>query len=203
MSYYTRILTPSTRIVSVAALQAVLDDDLLDARFAVEDGTADDWHSLVLTHKSGAEISAIERNSVDPDSLAAIEIDESLEEIAECKPASAAQWLSNYLPKVKTIYAFQWLHGTDVNNGGAILGAMMIALHKIVGGVIQADGEGFCDDEQGDQILWQFSERAKGPWRMAVLRDGKWVRFEMELSNRKHREAFLRGEVPAGVKLLE
>ena len=126
-----------------------------------------------------------------------------MEEIAECKPVSAAKWLADYLPKVKTIYAFQWLSGTDVKDGRAIIGSLMIGLHKTVGGVIQADGEGFSDDEQGDSILWQFSDGVNGPWRMAILQDGRWVRFEMQLGNRKHREAFLRGEIPAGVKILK
>ncbi len=35
---------------------------------------------------------------------------------------------------------------------------------------------------------------------MAVLKDGIWFSFQMELGNPKHREAFKRGEVPAGIK---
>ena len=203
MGYYTRILSPLKRVVSVNKLQNSLKKQSLEASFAVETGTEDDWTALVLAHNAGPEIAAIERNPVGPDTLGAEEIDEFLEEIAECKPAYAATWLSNYLPKVKTIYAFQWLAGTDVKNGRCILGSVMIEMHRILGGVIQADGEGFSEDEQGDSILWQFSDGVKGTWRMAVLRDDKWVRFEMQLGNRKHREAFFRGEIPAGVKILE
>src|SRR6185312_3276773 len=190
MGYYTRILTPTAKTVSVAKLRAILKAEGLKASLKVEDGAGDDWTGLVLAHDSGPEIAAIERNPVAPGELGQEEIEEFLEEIADCKPESAAKWLAEYLPKVKTIYAFQWLSGTDVKNGRAIVGSLMIGLHKTVGGVIQADGEGFADDEQGDSILWQFSDGVKGPWRMAVLRDGKWVRFEMQLGNRKHREAF-------------
>jgi hypothetical protein len=32
---------------------------------------------------------------------------------------------------------------------------------------------------------------------MAVLGDGQWKEFEMNLGDRKQREAFLRGEVPS------
>jgi hypothetical protein len=38
---------------------------------------------------------------------------------------------------------------------------------------------------------------------MSVLKDGQWVRFQMDLGNRKHRAAFFRGQVPAGVKMAE
>jgi len=40
-----------------------------------------------------------------------------------------------------------------------------------------------------------------GPWWMAVLRDGAWVRFQMELGDARQREAFRAGRVPDGVKI--
>lgn len=202
MGYYTRILTPSSKVVTVAKLRRLLKAEGFKASLKVEDGTADEWTGLVLAHESGQEIAAIERNPVAARSLGQEEIDDFLEEIADYRPASAVEWLSDYLSKVRTIYAFQWLHGSGVKKGRAIVGTLMIGMHKTVGGVIQADGEGFSDDEQGDHILWQFPKGVKGPWRMAVLQDGTWVRFRMQLGNRKHREAFLRGEVPAGIKVL-
>ena len=84
----------------------------------------------------------------------------------------------------------------------AILGTAKDAIFQQVGGIIQADYEGFTE-ETGHQILWQFSNSVQGPWWMAVLRDGEWVRFQMELGNRKHRAAFLKGEVPDGVRMQE
>jgi hypothetical protein len=183
MGYYTRILTPARRIISVDEFETILKEQSLDASFSLDADTAWEWTSLVLRHKSGPEIAAIERNPVEPGSLGSEEIDGFLEEITDCKPASAAKWLSAYLPKVQNVYAFQWLRGTEVKNGGRTLGSVMFGMHKILGGVIQADGEGFSDDEQGDSILWQFSDGVKGPWRMTVLQDGKWVRFEMQLGD--------------------
>jgi hypothetical protein len=38
---------------------------------------------------------------------------------------------------------------------------------------------------------------------MGVLKDGEWVHFQMDLGNKKHRAAFLRGEVPEGVEIAE
>jgi hypothetical protein len=38
---------------------------------------------------------------------------------------------------------------------------------------------------------------------MAVLKDGRWIKFEMDLGDPDHRAAFLAGEMPAGVEAVE
>jgi hypothetical protein len=43
---------------------------------------------------------------------------------------------------------------------------------------------------------------ATGAWNMGVLKDGRWLHFEMDLGNQQHRKAFLSGQVPAGAKTL-
>ena len=98
------------------------------------------------------------------------------------------------------IYAFQLLSGTDIRDGWDALHALKSYIWKQVGGILQADLEGFSN-EQGQHILWQFSEKVDGEWDMAVLdRDGKWVSFTMDLGNLEHRRAFLDGKVPSGAK---
>lgn len=73
------------------------------------------------------------------------------------------------------------------------------ALWNRLGGIFQADYEGFSNEE-GYGILWQFSDRASGTWWMALLaEDGSWLRFQVDLANRGHRAAFLAGEPPLGV----
>jgi len=75
----------------------------------------------------------------------------------------------------------------------------MDALREHAGGIQQADGEGFSN-EDGFHILWQFSEKATGSWWMAVLDEtGKWVTYPMDLGNEKHRKAFKEGRIPPGV----
>src|SRR5438874_12176926 len=106
MSYYTRILSPSTSVVSVDKLQTIIAQQSLKASIAIETGTANDSTSLVLTHNAGPEIASLETNSVADDTLGSKEIAEFLEEITNCKPISAVKWLSEYLPKVKSIYPF-------------------------------------------------------------------------------------------------
>ena len=75
----------------------------LESQKRVVEGSEDDWTGLLLAHESGPEIAAIERNPVGPGTLGSDEIDEFLEEIAECEPASAGQWLFDYLPTIKSV----------------------------------------------------------------------------------------------------
>ena len=96
---------------------------------------------------------------------------------------------------MKTIYAFQHLQGSELVEGGNALNVLRAALWQRGEAIIQADGEGFTN-ESGDHIVWQFSDTISGPWNMAVLQDGAWLNFAMDLGDPEHRAAFLNGEVP-------
>lgn len=165
----------------------------------LETGTEDEWSQIILSHISGPEIALIERDEVREGELGKDELQEFIDEVEGYSPATAAAWLKKNLPSVKVIYAFQLLSGTEVNDGWTALHAVYYRTWEMAGGILQADLEGFSNRE-GDHILWQFSDRASGRWRMAVLGpEGKWIAFEMDLGNKAHREAFLEGRVPVGV----
>ena len=166
----------------------------------LEEGSSSNWKQMLISHKDGSEIADVERNSHRTDTLVADEIREFLQEIVDGKPTTAVGWLTEYLQSVKTIYCFQILPGADQDDGYQLLSWMTETILDDVGGIIQADGEGFSNEE-GYQILWQFSDSAKGKWWMAVRKKGKWVRFQMDIGNKKHRAAFLKGDVPDGVKV--
>jgi hypothetical protein len=110
-------------------------------------------------------------------------------------------WLRQYLPTVRVINAFQPHSGTDVNDGWTPLHRLYSLVWRHAGGILQVDGEGFSD-EAGFTTLWQFGEEVRGRWNMAVNKDGDWLHFEMDLGDKLHRQAFLSGEVPDGVKLI-
>jgi hypothetical protein len=195
-------MSPSEQIPSVATMRTAITASSLPGTLRVEAGDEEDWTQLILSHTEGAEIAAIERNTFTSDGLVSAEIDEFLDEVADCQPASAAAWLTEYLPTVKTVYAFQILRGVDMASGWDLLGQIKDSIFTQAGGIVQADEEGFSD-EAGYHILWQFSKAARGPWWMGVLRDGEWVHFQMDLGNENHRAAFLRGEVPEGATFAE
>lgn len=194
MGYYIRVLGKRLDNIPLERLRQVSQPAVLHSE--VE---GDAWEQLVLSHKSGQEIAIIEKNPVVEGQLGADELQEFMEEVADCKPESAARWLQQYLPSVKVIYAFQLLNGTDVEDGWTPLHSLYNTVWEHAGGILQSDGEGFSNDE-GYTILWQFSDRVTGSWNMGVLKDGRWLHFEMDLGNEQHRNAFLCGQVPDGAK---
>lgn len=196
MGYYIRVLGKKLDNFPLDELRRISQPAVLSS-----EGEGDEWMQLILSHKSGQEIAVIEKNLVVEGELGAEELQELTDEIPDHKPESAATWLQQYLPSVKVIYAFQLLSGTEVHDGWTPLHRLHNAVWRHAGGIIQADGEGFSN-EGGSWILWQLSERATGKRNMAVLRDGRWVRFEMDLGNQQHRKAFLSGRVPDGAKIL-
>jgi hypothetical protein len=196
MGYYIRVLGQKIDCVSLPQLREVAHPAVLDA-----DGDEDSWDQVVVKHKSGPEIASIERNPVIEGQLGADELEEFIEEVAHYMPESASAWLRQFLPTVKVIYAFQLLSGTDVKDGWTLLHRIYNAVWERAGGILQADGEGFSN-EDGFTILWQFGEGVTGQWNMGILQDGRWLHFEMDLGNGRHREAFKNGKLPDGVRLL-
>jgi len=197
LGYYIPILGTNSGNIPVQELRASASPAVIDPE---DSGVA--WQQLVLKHESGEEIAVIEKNLVIEGELGAEELQEFLDEVPLHRPESAATWLQGYLPTVKVIYAFQLLSGTDVNDGWTPLHRVYSAIWNSAGGILQADGEGFSNEE-GFTILWQFGDRAAGAWSVGVLVDGgRWAHFEIDLGNQDHREAFWRGQVPTGARLL-
>ena len=200
MGYYVRVFSTSSECVPFDELKSALVDNSLKAEIQCEEEDESGWNQLLLIHKDGREIAVIERNPVFDRSLGEEEIEEFLEDIEDGKPASAAKWLKEYFKKIKCIYAFQVLSGTDHKNGWEILGAVKEAVWNYGPGILQADSEGFSNEE-GYHILWQFSDSVDGNWWMAVLDGKSWKNFEMDLGNKDQRAAFLEGKVPIGVNM--
>jgi len=141
------------------------------------------------------EVAVLERNPVSEGSVGQDEIAEFLDDTRDCKPESGVEWLHDFLAEVKTIYAFQHLAGSETEEGLAALHALRTFLWQRGESIIQADMEGFTNEE-GYHIVWQFSDSVSGAWNMAVLQDGTWHQFQMDLGDPDQREAFFRNEVP-------
>ena len=198
MGYYIRTLTPSDQRVPFSDLRAALAKEHPKARLLLQEGSEAQWKQLLLAHANGTPIAVVERNPTS-EPAGAEELQEFRHEITDCMPRAAATWLDHYLSRVRTIHAFQVLPGTKVEKGWDILGSLKTALWQKAGGIIQADREGFTN-EDGYHILWQFPDLVAGPWWMGVLEAGLWVHFQMDLGNPQHREAFIAGAIPAGVQ---
>lgn len=196
MGYYVRVLSTSAECIPLDELRSALESEKHSAELTADEGETTNWEQLILSHRDGTAIAMIERNPVADGSLGADELAEFAEEVADCKPATGAQWLLEFFKRVQCIYAFQVLSGTEHENGWEILDTVKNAIWGAAPAISQADSEGFSNEE-GYHILWQFYDSVEGEWWMAVLQDGEWAPFQMDLANTSHREAFLRGEIPS------
>jgi len=195
LPYYTRVLSKDDAFPSIEELTEVLRAAHPAFRLTLESGEEEEWESLLLSGDDEVEVAVIERNLVANGSTGQDEIADFLEDIQDCKPETGAEWLTDYLAEVKTVYAFQHLQGAETEEGGNVLHALRSALWERGDAIIQADGEGFTNEE-GFHILWQFSDSVSGPWNMGVYKDDLWHHFKMDLGDPDHRAAFLEGEVP-------
>jgi hypothetical protein len=195
MPYYTRVLSKQEEFPALDELAQFIRADHREYKLTIEEGTEEEWESLLLSGNDGVEVAVIERNPVDDGSIGQDEIAEFIEETRDCKPESGVQWLADYLAEVKTIYAFQHLQGSETVDGSNALNALRSSIWERGDAIIQADGEGFTN-EDGYNIVWQFSDSVSGPWNMGVYKDGLWHHFKMDLGDPDHRAAFFEGEVP-------
>ncbi len=195
MAYYTRVLSKDEEFPAYDELARMIRADHPEFRLTIEEGSEEEWEVLLLAGVDEVEVALIERNPVSDGSMGQDEIADFLEDLQDCKPNSGVQWLEDYLTEVKTIYAFQHLQGSETIEGGNALHALRTALWERGDAIIQADAEGFTNEE-GYHIVWQFSDSVSGPWNMGVLQDGVWHHFTMDLGDPDHREAFMKGAVP-------
>ncbi|MGA2807166.1 MAG: hypothetical protein ABSE87_03475 [Terracidiphilus sp.] len=201
MAYYTRVLSKDEEFPPFEELAQLIRDEHPDFKLAIEEGTEEEWETLLLAGNDEVEVALVERNPVFDGSIGQDEIADFLEDLQDCKPESGVQWLADYLAEVKTIYAFQHLQGAHTEEGGNVLHALRSALWERGDAIIQADGEGFTNEE-GYHIVWQFSDSVSGPWNMGVYQDGTWLHFTMDLGDPDHRAAFLNGEVPDDLSVI-
>ena len=201
MPYYTRVLSKDEESPSFEELAQLVRAGHPDYRLTVETGEQDEWEALLLSSVDEVEVAVVERNPVFDGSVGQDEIADFLEDLQECKPESGVQWLTEFLGEVKTIYAFQHLQGAEMEEGGNVLHALRSHLWERGDAIIQADNEGFTNEE-GFHIVWQFSDSVSGPWNMGVLQDGTWHHFKMDLGDPDHRAAFLAGEVPEDLTVI-
>ncbi len=197
MGYYIRILGTQDSVVTIDQLVSNLNAAGLVAQFDLVDGEqADQWTIVDVANAKGETLAQIERNPVLEGELGKDELDEFVESIQDEQPASAVIWLLEYFKKVEVIYAFQMLNAAFEDENFEIISRIKSKIWTVVGGILQADGEGFSN-EDGYHILWQFSDKVTGEWCCAVQdKLGHWNRFKMDLGDPQEREEFKNGEMP-------
>lgn len=201
MGYYTRVLSKDDASPSLEELAALIAYQHPSYELSIEEGSEEEWETILLSGNDGVEVALIERNPVEDGSVGQDEVADFIEDIRDCKPDSGVAWLTEYLASVKTIYAFQHLQGSETEDGSNALHALRSAISERGDAILQADFEGFTN-EDGYNIVWQFSDSVSGPWNMGVLQDGTWYHFRMDLGDPDHRAAFLNGEMPPDLSVI-
>jgi hypothetical protein len=201
LAYYTRVLSKDDEFPPFEELEQFIHAGHPDFKLTVEEGDEEGWETLLLSGHDEVEVALIERNPVFDGSRGQDEIADFIEDTSDAKPESGVEWLAEYLAEVKTVYAFQHLQGADTEEGGNALHALRSALWERGDAILQADAEGFTNEE-GFHVLWQFSDSVSGPWNMGVLQDGTWHHFKMDLGDPDHRAAFMAGEVPEDLTVI-
>ena len=201
MPYYTRVLSKDAEFPSFDELAQFISTSHPDYKLTVEEGTEEEWESLLLSGIDEVEVAVLERNPVSDGSPGQDDVADFIEETGDCRPETGVQWLHEFLAEVKTVYAFQHLQGSETVDGGNALHALRSHLWERGDAILQADNEGFTNEE-GFHVVWQFSDTVTGPWNMGILQDGTWYHFKMDLGDPDHREAFLNGEMPGDLSAI-
>lgn len=196
MGYDLTLLAKSTDAVALPALAQVLDD----YRFEVVESDGQGWTQVLVTSPSGDEICMLERAS--PRTMAR-EVADLLEDLADREPRSGAVWVGAYLRGTRAVYGCSLLSFGFARAYAGVPSGLLWAIQSILGGgILHVEGQGYAN-EDGYQITWEFSDRAKGARQMAVLGSaGHWHAFEMELGDETSRQAFRAGTRPFGAELL-
>ena len=202
MPYYTRVLSKDEEFPPFDELAQFIRSAHPDYRLTLEEGTEEEWETALLVGTDEVEVALLECNPVFDGSAGQDEISDFIEDLYGCRPETGVEWLTEYLEEVKTIYAFQHLQGAETVDGSNALHGLRARLWERGDAIIQADNEGFTNEE-GFHIVWQFADTVSGAWNMAVLQDGTWQQFKMDLGDPEHREAFLAGTVPFDVSAIQ
>jgi hypothetical protein len=163
-----------------------------------------DWRQIHVTDPDGGWLFDFERYPVTESRLWADDLDFFRGWLGVVEPVVNTQWVQQYLTRVQTVYTFRCSNSAPDSNLDLVNEIVDVLRHddENVGGesgLLYAELEGWSNPN-GHHITWEFSDRASGPWWMALRRDDGWDTFQMELGNRAHRRAFKAGKVPAGVK---
>ena len=111
MGYYTRVLSKDDEFPPYEELADLIQGQHPDYKLLIEEGTEEEWETLLLVGIDEVEVALIECNPVLDGSVGQDEIADFMEDLRDCRPRSGVQWLENYLAAVTTVYAFQHLQG--------------------------------------------------------------------------------------------
>jgi hypothetical protein len=145
MGYYTRVFCTSDAVPTVKAVEAALHDSLPSIRLIDQARDASRLLEADLVYDPAKKPVAIEVGvNEGPDSLAAEECEEFVEEIGPIGRSAVKRRLVKHLRKTKFIVRCQLF--SDIDDAGyEANGQLMDYFVNEHGGLVHADGEGFYE----------------------------------------------------------
>jgi hypothetical protein len=192
MSYKTRLLTPSEKVIPFSTMKKVSD------RIKLVSGVDPLWEKIEIYDAHDILLATLEYDTVNAESNGETTLKELDKSIQNKYPVNARQWLKNYFTTVKAIYTFNIYPDRMNKNNWLILGGIQNFLKDSLNGIIQADNEGYYN-EAGLYILWQMYEGATGNATATSLDEkGQWVpySYSLRLDNKKAVDLFKQGIAP-------
>ncbi len=190
MGYYVRVLATSEKVIPFSEIVKQGNSIKLIS------GTDAAWIRIEIYEPEDNLISILDRELITPGSSGEDTIAKLIESINKSYPVSAREWIRKYFLKIKAIYSFQLINNNITARGWPTLGRIQNLLKDLLGGIIQADNEGFYN-EDGDYILWQMYEGATGTIPAATLDDdGDWISYQLRLNDEKSIDQFKQGIAP-------
>ncbi|MBN1190215.1 MAG: hypothetical protein JXA46_10715 [Dehalococcoidales bacterium] len=191
MSYCVRLLTPSEKILSFRDIREQADTVELVS------GTENTWETITISQPDGSPIALLERYSLSSGGEAEKELMMVKDSLHGRYPENARAWLEKYISGTRSIYTFRLQAENIDRTGWPVLGRIQNLLKDNLGGIIQADREGFYN-EAGDYVLWQMYEGAAGTIPAAVLNErGEWTAYQLKLNDTRAVEQFKQGLPPS------
>ena len=189
MNYKVRLLTTSEEIIPFSHTQPLAEQKLIS-------GTDQLWERIEIYSSGDNLLSTLERDIIEPGSVGEATLKELMRKIQDKYPVNARQWLKNYFATVKVIYTFNIFPDRMTKKTWPILGGVQNFIKQSLNGIIQADNEGFYN-EDGDYILWQMYDGAVGSIQAANLNEkGEWIPFSLRLDDKKSVDIFKQGVIP-------
>jgi hypothetical protein len=190
MGYCVRFLTASEKVLPFQDVR----EQVATAKLVSGQDSA--WDKIEISLPDGTLISVLERYPLSSEGQAQNEMALVKESLPGSYPLNAREWLKNYLFSTRVIYNFRLQAENITSRDWPLLGRIQNLLKDTLGGIIQADNEGFYNEE-GNYILWQMYEGATGTIPAATLDEkGEWIPYQLRLGDARAIDRFKQGLLP-------
>jgi hypothetical protein len=190
MSYYVRLLTAAEKTVPFNEIEKQGNS------LKLVSGSDALWEKIEIYEPADNLISVVERLPLSSGDTGQTTLAQLKSAVDNSYPLNAREWLKEYLSAVKTIYSFQLIGENITKEGWPVMGRVQNLLKDTLTGIVQADNEGFYNEE-GDYILWQMYAGAAGTIPAATLDEkGQWISAQLRLDDDRAIEQFKQGLPP-------